>query len=275
MSAEAAAGAAVQCPYCHREIAVPSGVTDQSPAGGVPDAPPTEPPPIRLEYAAAAGPSGSQGLAIASMVCGIVGLFAFCTAGFAGVIGLVGLVLGITALYKAKRHPTKYRGVGMAIAGICTGVVGSAFAGLMLVFMLPMLGVFRDASNRVQCAANMHEIGMALFAYDSDYGSFPVEGADWQSLLVNGSYLSTPICTCPSDARGTGPSYYYVPGDTSGAEPSRIMAYEHLTNHDGWGGHILYADGHVEFKDSPEFEELIDAIVLPDGRSWAPHKKEE
>ncbi len=123
--------AAGQCPHCSREIAVPGGTPAPPSTGGVPDPPPTEPPPVRLGYAVATGQPASQGLAIASLVCGIVGSLGL-HMGVVGVVGLGGLVLGIAASYKAKRQPTKYRGRGMAIIGICTGTIGLGFAVLRL-----------------------------------------------------------------------------------------------------------------------------------------------
>src|SRR5262245_6835275 len=70
------------------------------------------------------GDNRKSGLAIASMVLGILG---FVTAFF--LIGLfmapVGFILGIVALVKAKRRPFEYGGKGFAIAGvaICSAIL--------------------------------------------------------------------------------------------------------------------------------------------------------
>src|SRR4051794_21207180 len=55
----------------------------------------------------------TSGLAIASLVCGILG---WCTA---GISALAGLILGIMALSKIKNSQGRLSGRGLAIAGIC------------------------------------------------------------------------------------------------------------------------------------------------------------
>ncbi|MBE7011925.1 MAG: DUF4190 domain-containing protein [Ruminococcaceae bacterium] len=70
-------------------------------------------------YSAASQPG--KGLAIASMVCGIVSFFCF---GF--ILGLLAVIFGGVAKSKG------YRG-GMATAGIVLGVIGLAFYVIMLI----------------------------------------------------------------------------------------------------------------------------------------------
>jgi len=58
---------------------------------------------------------GGNGLAIAALVCGLVGLFAFPV-----VLGPLALIFGLVALNKAKRG-AGHR--GLAIAGVVLGVI--------------------------------------------------------------------------------------------------------------------------------------------------------
>ena len=110
VTSEASAGAAVPCPRCGREVAVPPGTSDHLPAEGISHASPTVPPPVRLEYAAATSQPASQGLAIASLVCGIVGsLGAY--VGVVGVVGLGGLVLGLSESFFSGFINTDYKDV--------------------------------------------------------------------------------------------------------------------------------------------------------------------
>jgi hypothetical protein len=71
-----------------------------------------------------------KGLAVASLVLGIVSLPTL-----AGVIvgGLAGFVLGVLALVLAGRHPDAYGGKGLAIAGILTSAASF--------LMIPVLGI--------------------------------------------------------------------------------------------------------------------------------------
>lgn len=77
------------------------------------------PPPFAPAYSPYPVPSNSNGLAVASLVTGILG-FICC------IPGLVGIGLGIAGLNEAKRTGV---GRGMSIAGICCGA-GWAVLGL-------------------------------------------------------------------------------------------------------------------------------------------------
>ncbi|MFM8785353.1 MAG: DUF4190 domain-containing protein, partial [Phycisphaerales bacterium] len=84
-----------------------------------PYAPPTAPTPV------ASADAGGTGLAVAALVCGIVGL---CVP----VLGLVAIILGV--VYLARPRTT---GRGLAIGGIVTGVLGLLST---VALLLPALG---------------------------------------------------------------------------------------------------------------------------------------
>lgn len=73
----------------------------------------------------APGQVPSQGLAIASLVCGILALISCCFVGFFNLpLVIAAIVTGHMALSKAKADPGAYAGKGMAKAGLATGYVG-------------------------------------------------------------------------------------------------------------------------------------------------------
>jgi len=92
-------------------------------------------------YQAGYGSTGTNGLAIASLVVSIAGLLLglplaiFCWIGL--LIPITGLVLGIVALTQVNR--TKQPGRGMAIAGIAVG--GSAVALTVLAIIIAVAAV--------------------------------------------------------------------------------------------------------------------------------------
>ncbi|MBN2562994.1 MAG: DUF4190 domain-containing protein [Phycisphaerae bacterium] len=277
ISTDVPAGMQVQCPLCNRVVTVPreAGVVADA-VGRGPVAGGAFPPggggAVQIEYASATGQPTSRGMAVASLVCGIIGLLGFWALG--SVVGLVGLILGIIAVVKIKRHRGKYGGRGMAIGGICTGALSILIIPLMLAALLPSLSRARELSKRTVCQANMRGIGQALYIYannDPD-GMFPEEGANWQARLVSAALVTPTQFSCPSDTRASISSYYYVPGYGMKSDPAQIILYEDPSIHGGEGGNVLYQDGHVAFEKSPTFDELIDSITLPDGRLWAPHK---
>ena len=95
----------------------------------------------------------SKGMAIASMVLGIVGLVLSCL-----VIGIIpcviGLILGIVVLVKQKA------GQGMAIAGIVTSLIGIAL------FIMVLIG-FGSAMSQYEREVIHQRIGAAGEAWES------------------------------------------------------------------------------------------------------------
>ena len=100
----------------------------------------------------------SKGMAIASMVLGIVGLVLSCL-----VIGIIpcviSLILGIVVLVKQKA------GQGMAIAGIVTSLIGIAL------FIMVLIG-FGSAMSQYESEVIHQRIGAAGEAWESavEYG---------------------------------------------------------------------------------------------------------
>ena len=102
--------------------------------------PPGEPP-------AYGSPRRSSGLAIASMVLGIVCL---AIAVFAFFISWIGSVLALIFGYVANRRIARSEGTlggrGMAVAGIVLGWIGSALA-IAIIVVVVLVGIFGDGGN--------------------------------------------------------------------------------------------------------------------------------
>ena len=71
------------------------------------------------------GPTPDQGLAIGSLVCGILSFL--CCSVFTGIPAIV---MGIMALNKEKNDPLRYGGKGMAIGGIVLGSLSVVILGI-------------------------------------------------------------------------------------------------------------------------------------------------
>jgi Domain of unknown function (DUF4190) len=78
----------------------------------------------------------SKGLAIASMICGILSIPGLCC--WVGILlGPAGAIMGFIARNKANSDPVTYGGGGMALAGIITGVIGTLMGvGLIILYIL-------------------------------------------------------------------------------------------------------------------------------------------
>ena len=78
----------------------------------------------------------SQGLALASMIVGIVGfLMGGC---FGPIPGIVALVLGLTALSQIKKSPDQVGGKPYAMAGVIVGAISIVFYLLLIIWFLLM-----------------------------------------------------------------------------------------------------------------------------------------
>ena len=95
--------------------------------------PPTAPPSNDAYGTPAARSGRMNGLAIASLVVGIVGILFT----FYGVVGLIALILGFVA--RRQINSGGQRGRGLAIAGIILGIIG-IILGILSIVGLSILG---------------------------------------------------------------------------------------------------------------------------------------
>lgn len=107
--------ATVKCPHCHRFLAG------------------YQPP--------ASGGGATSGLAIASLVCGILSLALFPCCGIGLLCAIPALITGAMAKRQAGQSQGRIGGRGMAIAGLILGILGLLIGGLwlLLCFLAPLL----------------------------------------------------------------------------------------------------------------------------------------
>ena len=207
----------------------------------------------------------TNGLAIASLVFGIVGMV------IPLIPSVVGIILGILGLRKTK--DPRVGGKGLAVAGICVSAASFIMLGCMISILLPSLNRARETANRVKCASNMRQIGQALLLYGNDNrGVYP---PDFPPLLLTQD-ITSEVFVCPSsnDSRADPNttvqqqagvlhqhcSYKYLPGHNYNASADTVIAYEPLTNHDGDGANFLFGDGHVEWISKPSAGTMIQSL---------------
>lgn len=96
---------------------------------------------------------GGKGLAIASMVLGIIGLLTVCIL-IGGPISIVGLVLGIVALVKSGA------GKGFAITGIVTSSIAILF------FLLSIVGIIAMNDITYTTPSNTYKVEYSVPLYE-------------------------------------------------------------------------------------------------------------
>jgi hypothetical protein len=123
--------------------------------------------------------SRTSGLAIASLVCGLLSLV---TCLFTGIPAVV---LGIIALLKINNSNGLLQGRGMAIAGLIIGGLSTLATGLAVGLTLPVLNAAREKGREMESMHKMKEIAAAMISAENTqrhyYGN--LLGKDGQPLL--------------------------------------------------------------------------------------------
>jgi prepilin-type processing-associated H-X9-DG protein len=201
---------------------------------------------------------GNSGMAIASLVCGLLFCIPICP--------LLAIIFGIIGI--RQTGPGKRGGQGMAIAGLVLGAVGLLIIPLNIAILLPSLNRARETANRVKCASNERQIGQAIVLYCNDHGGqYPPDLVTLlkdeplaPSAFVCPSSNDTPASSASDLMSGGHCSYVYVGlGLTQGAGPTTVVLYERHDAHGGDGVNMLFGDGHVEFmpKSTPLYQNTV------------------
>jgi len=136
----------------------------------------------------------TSGLAIASLVLGILG---FCTFGLAGIVGLI---LGIIGLITVRQSAGQLKGQGLAIAGIVVSAVSLVmlFFAILMVILTLAIHRAREVARAVPLMANTKQLCLAMIMYCEDNeGKFP-NSDNWPVLLSD--YIEDEkILTSPFD----------------------------------------------------------------------------
>jgi hypothetical protein len=82
----------------------------------------------------------NQTLAIVSLVLGIASIV------ICQLTGPVAVILGFLARRKASNNPAEYGGAGLALGGIITGIIGTLFLILVIVYLIFVFGFVASQS---------------------------------------------------------------------------------------------------------------------------------
>ena len=169
---------ATLCPTCGRQTAL----TPYS-VGGLPPLQPTT-------ASGPAAPEKTSGLAIASLIFGLLFLFF--------PLSIVAIVFGHISLSQIKKSAGRLGGKGLAIAGLVLGYLGVAMIPLILIIAaiaIPNLLRARIAANEASAVDAVRRISTAQMTYQSQ---FPAVGfaPDLQSLGGTTPCGANPATAC-------------------------------------------------------------------------------
>jgi prepilin-type processing-associated H-X9-DG protein len=142
-------------------------------------------------------------------------------------------------------------------------LVAAAICALLVAILVPSLGRQRGPANRIRCASNLRQIGLALMIYSNAHGGVYPPTLD--EVLADGE-ITGEVFVCPHTAHqpATGPttqavvqdfrkpghnSYVYVAGGVpeKSLTGRHVVAHDLPLNHPGLGMNALFGDGHVEW----------------------------
>jgi type II secretory pathway pseudopilin PulG len=149
-----------------------------------------------------------KGLAIASLVLGIISIPTF---GLLGVGAITAIALGVIALGRIKKEPATYGGKGMAIAGIITSAVSLlliAVFGIMAAVATPQLLKSLKTGRESAAIQSLRIIHNSQALYQAKKGRFGTlkdlseEGLldpSYASGIPTSSYIYTSVPEVPQD----------------------------------------------------------------------------
>ncbi len=109
------------------------------------------------------GPVTTSGMAVASLILGILGILTSCL-GIGIILGILALVFGVMAINRVDNPTNRLSGRGMAMAGAimggiaCCMLVVSILAGILL----PALGSARKTAYRIKSNASLRAIHQTM-----------------------------------------------------------------------------------------------------------------
>ncbi|MEO5803114.1 MAG: DUF4190 domain-containing protein [Verrucomicrobiota bacterium] len=183
-----------------------------------------------------------SGLAIASMVLGILSLSCF------GLLtGIPAIIMGHISYNRARKSPEIFSGTGFAIAGFVMGYVSILTTFILAGMMLPALAHAKERAQSITCVNNLKQIGLSARLYAGDHKDiFPMDFMAMKEEIGSPKVLVCPLSKTKvlthswSNFDPQKISYEMVSPGINGESPTTVFV-RCLFHH-----HICYADGSVE-----------------------------
>jgi prepilin-type processing-associated H-X9-DG protein len=131
------------------------------------------PPPLSPSAAVSAPLAKTSGLAVTSLVLGILGVFT------CGITALFGLVLGIIAMVKVKNSGGRLSGGGLALAGTILSGIFLFMIPIFAAMMLPALAAAKQKAQEINCVNNEKQLALAVRIYSGDNKDMFPPAATW------------------------------------------------------------------------------------------------
>ena len=253
------AGDLIQCSKCQRMFRI--GPLDAM-------APPADGTCGVLSYGLADSayfPQQSNGMAVASLVLGLILCFPPCS--------LLAIIFGGVGIARANQPYVGGRGKGLAVAGLVLGIVG-ILGWVLFVITLPTIqSSSYTVSPRTASGNNLRQIGLAMQAYANELGGkYPPDLgtlATREQLIAQLFISPFSSTTVPRKLQtsqeaawiNANSDYVYLGAGKDSSESSTpansVLAYEKLGINKGAGTNVLFGDNHVAWMTLPEIKKIL------------------
>lgn len=204
-----------------------------------------------------APPPRTSGLAIASLVLGLLGILTF------GVTSLVGIVLGVVSLIQIQRRPDRLTGTGFAIGGLAVSALTFMVLPIFAAILFPVFARAREKAMQTSCMANLKQLQLGVHMYCAEWNEHLPFRDNWCDA-THAHIRNENVYVCPS-LRGERCGYAYnagldrltlddlrEPARTAGLFDAKggwnLAGGAELVDprHNG-GANVAFADGHVKW----------------------------
>jgi len=157
----------------------------------------------------------TSGMAIASLVLGVLGVFT------CGITALVGLILGIIAMSKIRQSRGALSGNGIALAGTIVSGIFLLMIPMFAAMLLPALARAKERAQTIACVNNLKELSMSVRLYSSDHKDQFPPAATWCDAILTDAGGATKLFQCPA-ADGSKRCSYAFNSKLSGMDEKQI-----------------------------------------------------
>ncbi len=219
----------------------PEGGPDWKPLADFPEFQPLlsqRPPSLPAALPTAASPKTS-GLAITSLILGILGLFT------CGITALIGLILGIVSMLKIQKSGGRLGGWGVALAGTIVSGIFLLMIPIEAAMLLPALAAAKQKAQTIACVNNAKQLALAIRVYASDNKNQFPPAATWCDA-IRSTVGQDRVFRCP--AAGMDQKCHYAFNaklnglDVNKVAPDTVMIFETAGGWDVNGGSELLLD---------------------------------
>lgn len=173
-------------------------------------------------------PPKTSGMAVTSLVLGILGFFT------CGLTALFGLIFGIISLIKIKDNKDTLKGGGLALAGIIVSAVFLLMIPIFAAMLLPALSAAKERAQTINCVSNEKQLALAVRIYEGDHTNQLPPSATWCDAIKTDVGSERPF-KCPAADPASQCDYAFNAAlggmDESKVDPSTVMIFE---SNGGW-----------------------------------------